>query len=61
MSNTIQNTKKDSHCLDITTLSGKATTNPSMLVVDDNRNDPIVINDMDENEVENLEVNKDTT
>lgn len=53
--NTIQNTKNDSHFLTITTQSGKDTTNPSMTMVD--KDNPKIIDDVDESEVENLVLN----
>lgn len=45
--------------ISITTQSGKATTDPSMPIVDYMGDHPMIIDNVDENEAETLVVNKD--
>lgn len=58
LSNTIQNSKNDSHYLSFTTQRSKANTDPLIYVVDDTKNDPVDINDVDKDEIEKLVMNK---
>lgn len=53
------NPKNDCHCLSITTQSGKVSINQPMPVVDDKKTKPMIIDGVDDNEVEDLMVNKD--
>lgn len=55
MSNTVKNSKNDSHCLAITTLSGKATIYPSVLIIDNMNIDPMIIDIVNENKEKSLE------
>lgn len=41
----MQNLKSDNHCLGITTQSGKATNNPPMSAVDEDRNDVVYVDE----------------
>lgn len=43
-SNTVQNLKNNSHCLAITTQSGKSNIDPSLPTVDEPRNANVVVN-----------------
>lgn len=54
--NTIQNPKYDGHCMSMTTRNGMDTINPPMYVVDDKKTDPMVIDDVDKNEADNMVV-----
>lgn len=47
-SNTVQHPKNDCHHLATTTQSGKATINPRMLVVDEPKNDSVMVYDTPE-------------
>lgn len=51
--------KNDSHCLAITTRSGKATIDLLLFMVDDIRNSPIDIDDAYKDEIENLVTNNE--
>lgn len=52
--NTIQNLKRDSHCLSITTQSGEATIDPHIRMVDDVKNDTMDVNDKDKTKTRKL-------
>lgn len=59
MSITIQNPKNDKNYLVISTVIVKATTDPHMYVVDNKRYGPVIFDNMNESEVENLVINED--
>lgn len=58
-SNTVQNPKNDNYSIFVTTWSGKDTTDPYMSTVDNKRNDLVITNDMDVNEIENLVISNE--
>lgn len=60
-SNTIQNTKNNSHYIAITTQSDKATFDLAVPLVDNKRIDHMSINDVDKDKIEKLVMNDDVS